>query len=570
MMADSDLQVVRRKHMVVVAPIGEAGVDRSACPACQIERMQQAAAVVDQPFAVGRPVRRFDELLEFGQHGTLARPDIQRLEDADDAAVFLQARSLPSSSFHGFAPPLCKVDGSDRHFLAFVIDEMELRVQFRLALDQVQNARRAAARIRRSALAAHIRPHPARMHAEHLHAARAQQAAQLLGKHVQRRLRNAVRVVAGISMGQAARLGGNVDDGSPRLEQQRQQMLHDAHRPVQVDVEGMLDILHVELLDTRVASLQHRCVVDDGAELHALPLERGGQLRDSIFVSHVETHACQLAWKGRLKRLHRLALVLRLAHACEDVMAALQSFGSELQAESPPGSRNENVHVRVPSLDRAGSCPSYWRIQVQSRRAKYRLSIVRFGCGQVHAALLLVVLQQLHEHLQLRNRIDVGVPASGILALLLQREALALQQHDLLLHPFNDKSDMMGAFPMLIEVVPPCAGMLVRLDQLQLQRAHVDERQLGAGGAGRSHEFGLRGVGRIGQHRLRLRNAEEIRVSLADLVDIVDENSNLRNDVVSKQSCHREQLPFQFGSCCLSCESPCRCLAVKSSGKNPG
>jgi hypothetical protein len=54
----------------------------------------------------------------------------------------------------------------------------------------------------------------------------------------------------------------------------------------------------------------------------------------------------------------------------------------------------------------------------------------------------------------------------------------AFEHRDFVLHSLNLERNVMGPFAILIEQFPPDARVLVRLDQLDLKRPHVEERQL--------------------------------------------------------------------------------------------
>jgi hypothetical protein len=96
----------------------------------------------------------------------------------------------------------------------------------------------------------------------------------------------------------------------------------------------------------------------------------------------------------------------------------------------------------------------------------------------------------------------------------------------------------MRAFAVLIERFPPGARIMVRLDQFQLKRPHVEERQLRSCFRRLPSVLGLRFVDRIGDGPLRLLNTQKVAERLRRLFDIVDENSNLRNQFGAQNVSH--------------------------------
>ena len=89
-MADGYLLSVGSDYMVVVATGGKAGGDKFRF-ARLIGRdfVELAAAVVDEPLAVGRPVRRFDPIRKFFDNGARTVRYVQYLERRREEKVFM-------------------------------------------------------------------------------------------------------------------------------------------------------------------------------------------------------------------------------------------------------------------------------------------------------------------------------------------------------------------------------------------------------------------------------------------------------------------------------------------------
>ena len=97
------------------------------------------------------------------------------------------------------------------------------------------------------------------------------------------------------------------------------------------------------------------------------------------------------------------------------------------------------------------------------------------------------------------------------------------------LHPLDDESNVMWAFAVPVERFSPGARVVVRLDQFQVKRTHVEECQLRPGVGALPSVLRLRLVNLVGDRPLGRLNTKELRISLRRRLDVVDENANLRN-----------------------------------------
>src|SRR5690606_34523443 len=73
------------------------------------------------------------------------------------------------------------------------------------------------------------------------------------------------------------------------------------------------------------------------------------------------------------------------------------------------------------------------------------LSIFSIVVTPFAVRLFLVVLEQLDQYFQLRERIDISITSAGVLALLDERHAFAFELQNRLLHAVDDEGDVMRA-----------------------------------------------------------------------------------------------------------------------------
>ncbi|GBF78044.1 hypothetical protein PA598K_06645 [Paenibacillus sp. 598K] len=136
-------------------------------------------------------------------------------------------------------------------------------------------------------------------------------------------------------MGDAARLRGDVGDYRARLGEERQEMLDDAHRSVQVDLHRPLHIGEVQLLDLRIASEQHRCIINDRSQRPTSRAKLLGQPGDARLVSYIEMEHLELPGVLSGQRRQPVVPCLGITHARDDPMSARQRCRCQLQAQPP-------------------------------------------------------------------------------------------------------------------------------------------------------------------------------------------------------------------------------------------
>ena len=81
-MADRKPGIIRRDDVVVVAVDRKARVNFPDLTRSQFEGEHLSPAVINQEFAILRPVGGFDDIVEFLEHGSLARVYVHGFEDA--------------------------------------------------------------------------------------------------------------------------------------------------------------------------------------------------------------------------------------------------------------------------------------------------------------------------------------------------------------------------------------------------------------------------------------------------------------------------------------------------------
>ncbi|MNI94566.1 hypothetical protein D3C73_1526890 [compost metagenome] len=89
---------------------------------------------------------------------------------------------------------------------------------------------------------------------------------------------------------------------------------------------------------------------------------------------------------------------------------------------------------------------------------------------------------------------------------------------------------------MLIQVIAPCARLMVRLNQFQLQRPHIKKSQLRPRLCRPPVIAGLGNVGCICNNNLRLLQSKKLRIRRAYLLHIIHQNPNLCNEMIAKNS----------------------------------
>ena len=67
-MTDSNLRVIRRENVVIIAIARKTAFQLLDLPACQFIRMDMSPAVIDQKPAVARPIGRFNDIVELFEH----------------------------------------------------------------------------------------------------------------------------------------------------------------------------------------------------------------------------------------------------------------------------------------------------------------------------------------------------------------------------------------------------------------------------------------------------------------------------------------------------------------------
>ena len=69
-MADSKLRIIRREDMVVIAINGKTSVNFPDFTGCQFIRIHMSPAVINQIFAILRPVGRFNDVVKLLEDST--------------------------------------------------------------------------------------------------------------------------------------------------------------------------------------------------------------------------------------------------------------------------------------------------------------------------------------------------------------------------------------------------------------------------------------------------------------------------------------------------------------------
>src|SRR5687767_3793393 len=87
-----------------------------------------------------------------------------------------------------------------------------------------------------------------------------------------------------------------------------------------------------------------------------------------------------------------------------------------------------------------------------------------------------VVLEQLEHGAELLGGIDVGIPAASVLAALDERDAAPSEIVEPLAHAVDHEREVVEAVAMGVELILPRAGTIDRLDQLDVDLSHVEER----------------------------------------------------------------------------------------------
>ncbi|MNI79504.1 hypothetical protein D3C87_1790760 [compost metagenome] len=89
---------------------------------------------------------------------------------------------------------------------------------------------------------------------------------------------------------------------------------------------------------------------------------------------------------------------------------------------------------------------------------------------------------------------------------------------------------------MLIEVIPPRARLMIRFNQLQLHRTHIKKSKLRPRLRRHAVIPGLGHICRIGHDNVRIFQPKKVSIRPANLLNVVHQNSNLRNQMIAQPS----------------------------------
>ncbi|MNY33840.1 hypothetical protein D3C86_1681380 [compost metagenome] len=89
---------------------------------------------------------------------------------------------------------------------------------------------------------------------------------------------------------------------------------------------------------------------------------------------------------------------------------------------------------------------------------------------------------------------------------------------------------------MLVQVIAPRARVMIRFNQLQLQGTHIEKSELGPRFRRPAVVPGLSKICRIRHDNIRLFQSKKVCICPANLLNVVHQNSNLRNHMIAQPS----------------------------------